>query len=75
MFVTWDCANPPFLCPQWTSEAFESMDGTNSNIFMGAKDNPPSIDRDRSSTQGTDRSQDDSALASAVQDLNDQKTV
>ncbi|XP_062376354.1 pecanex-like protein 1 [Sardina pilchardus] len=60
---------------QWTSEAFESMDGTNSNVFTGAKDNPPSIDRDRSSTQGTDRSQDDSVLASAVQELPDQKTI
>ncbi|XP_048125769.1 pecanex-like protein 1 [Alosa alosa] len=59
---------------QWTSEAFESMDGTNSNVFTGAKDNPPSIDRDRSSTQCTDRSQEDSALASAVQELPDQKT-
>lgn len=67
--------HPRFLFLQWTSEAFESMDGTNSNIFTGAKDNPPSIDRDRSSTQGTDRSQDDSALASALQDLNDQKTI
>ncbi|XP_063047349.1 pecanex-like protein 2 [Engraulis encrasicolus] len=58
---------------QWTSDAFESIDGTYSNVYTGAKDSTPTPSIDRSSTHGTDRSQDASAMTSAVQDLHEQK--
>ncbi|XP_028843982.1 pecanex-like protein 2 isoform X2 [Denticeps clupeoides] len=58
---------------QWTSEAYESLDATNSNFFTGLKENTPSIDR--SGTQCTDKSQEDSSTTSAFQDFQEQKTI
>ncbi|XP_062320057.1 pecanex-like protein 2 isoform X1 [Osmerus eperlanus] len=60
---------------QWTSEAYESIDTSNSNTAIGPRDTTQSGDRGLS--QGLDRTQEESASASvsaSQEPLTDQKT-
>ncbi|XP_035255977.1 pecanex-like protein 2 isoform X3 [Anguilla anguilla] len=57
---------------QWTSEAYESLDATISNVVTIPKDSAPSGDKD--CVQGTDNSQEDSTT-SAFHELPEQKTI
>ncbi|KAK6328206.1 hypothetical protein J4Q44_G00001840 [Coregonus suidteri] len=57
---------------QWTSEPYETVDATYSNTPNGAKDNTAS--NDKGCTQGTDKSQEDTA-ASATHELPEQMTI
>uniref|UniRef100_UPI003AAD77D6 pecanex-like protein 2 isoform X5 n=1 Tax=Centroberyx gerrardi TaxID=166262 RepID=UPI003AAD77D6 len=58
---------------QWTSEPYESIDGTYSNAAIG----PPKDTQsgDRGCSQGLDKSQEDSASASTAPEAVDQKSV
>ncbi|XP_071762697.2 pecanex-like protein 2 isoform X6 [Centroberyx gerrardi] len=58
---------------QWTSEPYESIDGTYSNAAVG----PPKDTQsgDRGCSQGLDKSQEDSASASTAPEAVDQKSV
>ncbi|KAM3863094.1 pecanex-like protein 2 [Diretmus argenteus] len=58
---------------QWTSEPYESIDATFSNIAVGPKEATQS--GDRGCSQGLDTTQEDSASASMAPETVDQKTV
>ena len=57
---------------QWTSEPYESIDATYSNVPPGPKDSTQSADRGGS--QGLDKSQEDEGPSSPVPDVSE-KTV
>ncbi|XP_056147775.1 pecanex-like protein 1 [Lampris incognitus] len=58
---------------QWTSEAYESIDATYPNTAIGLKDSTQS--GDRGTSQGIDKTQEDSASDSTAPEAMDQKTI
>lgn len=65
-----------FSClPQWTSEPYESIDASYSNAAVTAKDATQSDDRGQATSQGLEKTQEESESASTAPEGTDQKTV
>ncbi|XP_022619371.1 pecanex-like protein 1 [Seriola dumerili] len=60
---------------QWTSEPYESIDATYSNAAVTAKDGTQSGDRGQVTSQGLEKTQEESESSSTAPEATDQKTV
>uniref|UniRef100_A0A665W747 Pecanex-like protein n=1 Tax=Echeneis naucrates TaxID=173247 RepID=A0A665W747_ECHNA len=60
---------------QWTSEPYESIDATYPNAAVTAKDGTQSCDRGQVTSQGLEKTQEESTSVSTAPEATDQKTV